>query len=429
MRPDGGHIPILCAGASITTDPLEGVTWVLDISAQKRSEAEREALLHVADRARAEAEAASRAKDQFLAMLGHELRNPLSAVRNAVIAARGNDAMRDRALAIAERQTDQLTRLIDDLLDVARITHGRITLRRERVALTPIVERAIETVGGAIADRRHRLSLALSPAPIEIDADAARIEQVIVNLLANAAKYTDPDGAITVTTAREGGQACIRIADTGIGMSPELLPRVFDLFAQADRSLDRAGGGLGIGLTLVKRIVDYHGGSVDASSGGLGHGSEFVVRLPALRPAHEQPARLAPSPPAPRPASIIVVEDNRDASESLVMLLELVGHRVQAFSDGAIALDAARTQPPDMMLVDIGLPGIDGYEVVRRARQEPSLRRVCMIALTGYGRDEDRQSALAAGFDHHLVKPVEAETLHGLVARLAAASGTSQADA
>ncbi len=422
LRPDGSRLPILCAGTSINAEPLEGVTWVIDISAQKRGEAEREALLQVADSARAEAEAASRAKDQFLAMLGHELRNPLSAVRNAVVAAQSSEVLRERALEIAGRQTDQLARLIDDLLDVARITHGRIALRRERVDLAAITTRAAEAVRAVIEERRHRLAIHVAAEAIELDADAARLEQVIVNLLTNAAKYTEAGGDIVLSASREGDDAVIRVADNGIGMAADMLPRVFDLFAQADHSLDRADGGLGIGLTLVKRIVEFHGGAVEARSRGLGRGSEFIVRLPALPPRTATTAAGPPPRVVASPVSLIVVEDNVDAAESLVMLLELFGHNVRAFHDGAAALDGACAEPPDVMLVDIGLPGMDGYEVARRARREPRLRRVSLVALTGYGRDEDRQAAIAAGFDHHLVKPIEPSALQSLMATLARAA-------
>jgi two-component system CheB/CheR fusion protein len=378
------------------------------------------ARLYAAERrARGDAEGANRAKDVFLAMLGHELRNPLSAVRNAVVTARLDPTRRDRALDIACRGADQLGRLVDDLLDVARITQGRIRLRTQRLSLATLVERAVEATRPLIEERAHMISLSLPGVEIQVDGDATRLEQLIGNLLANAAKYTDPGGRVTVTVTREGDEAVLRVRDNGIGIAPDMLPRVFDLFAQADRALDRAEGGLGIGLTVVKRLVELHGGQVEVRSDGLERGAEFVVRLPAARVAR---AGLAPTPSAdgsrPARARILIVEDNRDAAESLTMLLELLGHHVRAVHDGATALEVGAANVPDVMLVDIGLPGMDGYELARRVRGHPALEKVVLVALTGYGRDEDRRQALTAGFDHHLVKPIDPSILQDLVGGL-----------
>lgn len=373
-----------------------------------------------ADRLRARAETANRSKDEFLAMLGHELRNPLSAVRNAVATASLDESRRPRALEIARRQADQLGHLIDDLLDVARITQGQITLRKERLYLAEVLERAVESVRAVVEERGHTLRVALPGEPIRLDADAARVEQVVVNLLTNAAKYTEPGGSVDVSAEREGGNVLIRVRDTGIGIAPDVLPRMFDLFAQADRGLDRAQGGLGIGLTVARRLAELHGGGIDAWSEGLGKGAEFIVRLPVLPASPEEtPGTVGQERTVPaHHARVLMVEDNPDAAESLVMILELLGHRVRVVHDGIAALDAARAYVPDLMLIDIGLPGMDGYEVARRMRRDPALKDVVLVALTGYGRDEDKERAMSAGFDYHLAKPVDLDALGALVGQV-----------
>jgi PAS domain S-box-containing protein len=380
------------------------------------------ARLYEAERSlRAEAEASSRAKDEFLAMLGHELRNPLSAIRNAVITASLDAAGRERSLAIIRRSADQLTRLVDDLLDVARVTHGKISLRRERVRLAGVVERAVDATHALVDERAHQLELSLPSEPLDVDGDQTRLEQVLVNLISNSVKYTERGGRIEVELGRSGGEAVLRVRDDGAGISEEMLPRVFDLFAQAGRGLDRAASGLGIGLTVVRRLIELHGGRVEAHSEGVGRGAEFVVRLPALEPRPESEAAPSPlEPPPDRRARVLLVEDNPDAAESMQMLLELLGHEVHLAHDGAAALPLALRYRPDVMLVDIGLPGVDGYEVARRVRAEPELASAVLVALTGYGRPEDKQRALAAGFDLHLTKPVAPEALRGLVATLPA---------
>jgi two-component system CheB/CheR fusion protein len=257
------------------------------------------------------------------------------------------------------------------------------------------------------------------PAGVRVEADPARLEQVFVNLLSNAAKYTEAGGRIDLTSEQDGDEVAVHVRDTGIGIAPEMLPRIWDLFAQADRTLERPQGGLAIGLTLARRLVELHAGRIEAHSDGLGKGAEFVVRLVALPVATGEslPSAAAQPPPQGR-ARVLVVEDNPDTAESLTMFLEGLGHHVRAVYDGVAALDAARTSPPDVMLVDIGLPGMDGYEFARRVRRDPDLDRVILVALTGYGREEDKQRAMAAGFDYHLVKPVSADALHGLVSRL-----------
>jgi two-component system CheB/CheR fusion protein len=329
-------------------------------------------------------------------------------VRNAVITALLDPSRRDQALWIARRGVDQLARLVDDLLDVVRITQGKVSLRKERVHLTSVIERSVE--------------------PPLISGDVTRLEQVFVNLLTNAAKFTRPGGHIDVSLEQCGNEAVLRVRDDGAGIAPDVLPRVFDRFAQDERGLDRAAGGLGVGLTVVRRIVELHQGRVEAHSDGLGTGATFTVRLPVLESGGAArggvTARGAAS--SAQRARVLVVEDNPDAAEGVRMLLEILGHQVQIAFDGAAAVELAREQAPDVMLVDIGLPGVDGYEVARRVRAEPSLARVALVALTGYGLDEDRAQARAAGFDHHLTKPVEPDALTRLVASLAARE-TSQA--
>jgi PAS domain S-box-containing protein len=420
VRPDGAVRWLDARGRFFYDEdgtPVRMLGALVDVTDRKAAEAEREELLGIAERARAGAEAASRAKDEFLAMLGHELRNPLAAVLNAVMTARLDGARRERALEIARRQGDQLARLLDDLLDVARITQGRIALRREPTYLAGIVARALETTRAAVEERGHTLDVRLPADDVRVDADPARIEQVFVNLVTNAAKYTEPGGRIEVEMRRERTDAVLAVRDSGIGIAPDMLRRVFDLFAQAERGLDRAQGGLGIGLTIVKRVVELHGGRVEARSDGVGRGAEFVVRLPALPATPETAAAPASSPRESARARILVVEDNVEAAETLVMLLEVLGHEVHVAHDGPAALELARAKTPRVLLVDIGLPGMDGYEVARRAREDPRLRGAVLFALTGYGRDEDRAAALAAGFNGHLVKPVTAEAIEEVVAQ------------
>jgi PAS domain S-box-containing protein len=415
VRPDGVVRWVGARGQFFYDDedgtPVRMLGAFVDVTDRRLAEAEREDLLGIADRARAEAEAGSRAKDEFLAMLGHELRNPLAAVRNAVGTAQLDATRSEGSLEIARHQVDQLARLLDDLLDVARITQGRITLRREPTSLAGIVARALETTRPIVEERGHTLDVRL-PADVRVDADPARIAQVIVNLITNAAKYTEPGGWMELEMRRDGTDAVIAVRDSGIGIAPDMLPRVFDLFAQAERGLDRAQGGLGIGLTVVKRVVELHGGCVEARSDGVGHGAEFVVRLPALpaEPAETVAAQLSYPREVVR-SRILVVEDNLAAAETLGKLLEVLGHEVHIAHNGPAALELARTKTPRVLLVDIGLPGMNGYEVARRAREDPRLRGAVLLALTGYGRDEDREAALAAGFDGHLVKPASVDAL------------------
>jgi signal transduction histidine kinase/ActR/RegA family two-component response regulator len=383
------------------------------------SEAEREQLLIREQAARAAAEAANRAKDEFLAMLGHELRNPLGAISNAARLLEHPAADADASLharQIIGRQVDHLARMTDDLLDAGRAITGKIALQRRPVDLAAATAATLATLKPRTDG--HRVVQELESA--WVDADPTRLEQIITNLLVNAVKYTPPDGTIRVTVRREAAQAVLRVADDGIGMSAELAARAFDLFVQGDPGIDRSRGGLGIGLTLVRRLAELHGGSAEAASAGANRGSELVVRLPAIAGVAAAEPR-AESARRPRTRDILIVEDNDDARESLRKLLEFAGHRVRAERDGAAGLQSALSEEVDVVLLDIGLPKMDGYEVARRitqARRSNGGRRPLLVALTGYGLAEDRQRAFEAGFDAHLVKPMDEAELDKLLARL-----------
>jgi len=359
--------------------------------------------------------------NEFLAMLGHELRNPLASIRNAV-AVMGVKAEADPttswARQVIERQVRHLGRLVDDLLDVGRITSGKITLRREAVELGAIVSRAVEAARPLHENRHQKLEVDLEGEGAPILGDTTRLVQVVLNLLSNSAKYTPEGGHVWVQARREGHDAVLRVRDDGVGMSPELIPRVFDIFVQGDRSLDRSEGGLGIGLTMVERLVALHGGPVTAHSEGPGKGSEFVVKLPLAAPGSPPPAGGRPA--APRKARrlrVLVVDDNRDAGESMSLLLGMWGHDVTMAHDGTTALAIAEREQPQVVLLDIGLPGIDGYEVARRIRTQPGGENIALVAITGYGQAEDKQRAQEAGFALHLVKPIEPEALQRALAR------------
>ncbi len=365
-----------------------------------------------------------RRKDEFLAMLSHELRNPLSPILNAVHILRlgkSENQIQQQARTVIERQVGQLAHLVNDLLEISRISTGRIQLHLERLDLRGIVEQAVEAVKPLIARNQQELSLSLSSEPIWLHADPTRLVQVIVNLLNNAAKYTDDGGHIRLSAEREGDQIALRVRDTGMGIAPELLPRIFDLFTQADRSLDRSQGGLGIGLSLVQRLVELHQGSVEALSEGLGKGSEFIVRLPVLLSTPPQLSTTTgetdkQSAPAAR---VLVVDDNVDSADMVTLLLQGSGYEVRAAYSAQTALVMASEYRPDIIILDIGLPEMDGYEVARRLRQRAELKDVQLVAVTGYGQDSDRQQSQEAGFDYHLVKPVEPEKLQALLEKLA----------
>ena len=357
--------------------------------------------------------AANQAKDEFLAMLGHELRNPLGTLTNAVAVLErlpGDDTMR-HVVAIIGRQTGHLARLVDDLLDVARVTSGKIELQRAPVELRALASRCLDAL--AQAGRTERHTVVLEGVPVHVDGDAARLGQVLNNLVDNALKYTPASGRVTITTERIGEAAVLRVRDTGQGIRTDLLAHVFDLFVQEPQSLARSRGGLGLGLALVKRLVELHGGSVAVWSAGPGQGSEFTVRLPAVAApvAGTAGSGAGPRPAPARARRVLVVEDSPDALQSLRLLLEMAGHEVEACADGLTGLARLRAFRPDVALIDLGLPGMDGYAVAREARERPETHSIRLVAVTGYGQAEDRRRALAAGFDLHVTKPVDASML------------------
>lgn len=366
-----------------------------------------------------------RRKDEFLATLAHELRNPLAPIRNSLQILkmpRVDAATAQQTRDMMERQVHHLVRLVDDLLDVSRVMRGKIELRKEPAELATIVARAVETAKPLIEVQGHQLNLSVSPESLLLDADPIRLAQVVGNLLTNSAKYSEPNGYIWLTAQREGDQAVLKVRDTGIGIAPDMLPHVFELFVQADHACTKAQGGLGIGLTLVKNLVEMHDGSVEAHSAGLGKGCEFVVSLPLMSQKTPQPANagLAEQNQA-MPNSgqrLLVVDDNQDAATSLSMLLRLQGHEVRVAHDGPSALEAATTFRPDLIFLDLGMPGMDGYEVARRVRKMPGLEKTILAALTGWGQQEDRRRTTEAGFHHHLVKPPEPKALENLLASL-----------
>jgi signal transduction histidine kinase len=368
-----------------------------------------------------------RQKDEFLATLSHELRNPLAPIRNAVHILRlgGADGQtRARVLDTMERQVGSVVRLVDDLLELSRINEGRIELRKERVKLSAVLRGAVEAIAPLIEASGHQLIVNEPSNQVLLYADPVRLIQVVANLLNNSAKYSARGGTITLTARAEGSEAMISVRDTGIGIPPEMLTRIFDMFVQVDSGLNRARQGLGIGLTLVKRLVEMHGGSVEGRSEGLGRGSEFIVRLPAFA---DQRTGRADGPPQSSQLErrhsdlvrfrILVVDDHHDAADSLATLLRLLGHEVRVAYDGAAGLEAARAFRPDVAVLDLGMPGMDGIELGSRLRRETELRDILLIALTGYGRDDDRQRSRAAGFDAHLVKPVDVAALNTLLAQ------------
>jgi len=359
-------------------------------------------------------------RNEFLAMLSHELRNPLAPIRNALSVMRMsgvNESALSWARTVLDRQVEHLSRLVDDLLDVSRIAIGKITLQREPLEIAQVVNSAVESSQPLIDSREHILEVLLPDEPLRIEGDLTRLSQVLLNLLNNAAKFTPKGGHLRLTAEREGEMAAIRVHDTGIGISPDLLPNVFDLFTQGDRSLDRTEGGLGIGLTMVQRLVKLHGGSVEVRSEGSGLGSEFVVRLPLLAvPASAPRPQRAGGRTATSSRRVLVVDDNRDATETLELLLQLWGHEVQSALNGTEALSRAMEFRPEVILLDIGLPGMSGYEVARQLRNLPDFRDVFIVAVTGYGQDSDRIHSQEAGFGHHLVKPVQPEVLQELIA-------------
>ncbi|HSW22573.1 MAG TPA: hybrid sensor histidine kinase/response regulator, partial [Burkholderiaceae bacterium] len=372
-------------------------------------------------RTEAELELASKRKDEFLAMLSHELRNPLAPIGNAVEIIRrlgGHDPKLMWANDITDRQLRQLTRLVDELLDVARIGQGKITLQTAPLELSSLLTQCVETQRPALIGRGQTLTLAAPPTPVWVQGDSTRLQQVVNNLLSNANKYTPEGGSVHVAMHVEQGQVVVSVRDNGIGIEADLLPRVFDVFEQGTRALDRDQGGLGVGLTLVQRLVRLHQGHVEASSAGPGKGAEFRVYLPCLRPADVQRPAVASSP-APGvvrlPRRILIVEDNLDVAQTAAIMLTLAGHTVRCAHDATQAQAQAQEFAPEVVLLDVGLPHVDGYQVAQRLRQLPQTRHALVVGLTGYGTAADRQRGHEAGFDHHLLKPADPTALCALI--------------
>ncbi|HVY46895.1 MAG TPA: hybrid sensor histidine kinase/response regulator [Minicystis sp.] len=418
---DGG---VAIAGASRAGFPTEidhalmrvgGNQAALTLSAARQI-LELEESARVRERLLREVAEAARRKDEFLAILGHELRNPLAAIVAARRVRAGSPDDR-RVPAIIDRQVATLTRLVDDLLDVSRISTGKIVLKRGVVDLNEVAERVRVACEHAAAERRHRLTLAVVPEPAWVDGDTVRLEQVITNLAHNAIKYTPPGGDIEIRVRREAEHVLVDVEDDGCGIPPEMIDRVFEPFVQVDSSIDRAQGGLGVGLALVKGLVVLHGGSVEARSEGIGRGCIMTVRLPLANRAAASPADTAALSRVPaRPRRVLVVDDNVDVADMLKALLELDGHEVAVANDGHAGLDLAARLLPEIAFIDIGLPGIDGFEVARRIRSEQGLDGAYLVALSGYALDEDRRRALASGFNCHLAKPIREEDLARVLA-------------
>jgi two-component system CheB/CheR fusion protein len=402
-------------GPGGTTTHLIGI--VHDVTQRKQSE----------ERLRASEEKlkeAGRRKDEFLAMLGHELRNPLAAIQLSVAMLRGGQGLtpeQERAGEMIRRQTEQLVRLVDDLLEISRIATGKLTLKKARTDVTSLVNHAVETCRPLLEAKQLDVHVVLPAEKVEVEADPARLTQALVNLVTNAAKYTPAGGRICIRAAREAGEVVLSVEDTGIGIAPDMLEEIFEAFVQTAQSLDRAQGGLGLGLALVRKIVDMHGGTVTAFSEGPGKGSEFVVRVPIG--AGEAATKTTAAPALERSTRrrrVLVVDDNLDVAEGLAVLLQRRGHEVQLAHDGPAALRMVGEFHPNVVMLDIGLPILDGYEVARRLRRLPGGAALTLIALSGYGQEKDRQQSKAAGFDIHLVKPDD-------LARIEEAVSTSSA--
>jgi len=371
-----------------------------------------------------------RRKDEFLATLAHELRNPLAPICNAVEliqAAPENPPAMQAACSVLQRQLAHLVRLIDDLLEISRITRGKLQLRKERVSLETAVISAVESTRPLIDAACHELTISLPSEPLFLDADSTRLAQIFTNLLNNAAKYAEKSGHIWLTAQRDFDNVSVSVRDTGIGIAPEHLSHIFEMFSQVVPAIDRSQGGLGIGLALVRGLVELHGGTIEAHSDGPGQGSEFIVRLPLAKSPFAEPWPNQSKEKAERPSSfsrsrILVVDDNRDTTATLALILERSGHYVHVAHDGLEAVQAAAAFRPDVVLLDIGLPKMNGFEVAKRIRQQRGKGDVALVAVTGWGQQEDRRRAMEAGFDHHLTKPVEMATLMELLAALTTAS-------
>ena len=420
---DGAERPVDRSGAPIHDDRGRFVGVVLTL----RDVAERHAMETELRIRSSRLEEAHRRKDEFLAMLAHELRNPLAPLSNAIALLRRPGLPAERVgqlVSMMDRQTLHLVRLVDDLLDAARLTNGKIGLKKERVSLTAVLAQALDTVRSEALRKEQSLKAEWTPADVQVEADEIRLVQVFANLLSNAVKFTPPGGIVKVTVLVLPGKARVDVIDTGLGLSSELSPRVFDLFVQAHTSIDRSQGGLGIGLTVVRELVELHGGSVEVASAGLGHGATFSVTLPLAGESRETASNEASFVDrlerTPVRLSILVVDDNVDAAESLSLLLGTLGHAVRAVHDPREALDMFQQGPRDVVVLDLGLPGMDGYELARRIRALPGPRRPLLLAVTGYGDDCARERSRAAGFDAHLTKPVHFQELAGWLEKWAA---------
>ena len=407
------------------TRELQAVNATLQRANAELERANRSLHREVSERTRAEQalQEADRNKNEFLAMLAHELRNPLAPILNALqlLRMKPSASQSQWAQEVIQRQLAALTRLVDDLLDVSRITRGKITLTRQPLTVATLITRAVETVEPLITERKHQLMLRIPPEVLRVDGDPTRLTQALGNVLGNAAKYTERGGRIDLICARRGTEVEIRVRDNGIGIPAELLPRIFDLFTQLDRRSDDSFGGLGIGLALVRRLVEMHGGSITASSNGEGAGSEFVMRLPLLAEGAlcvEDQTEAQPCETSSVPRRILLADDNADALESLATVLRLHGHEVFSAPNGAIALETAARHLPEVALLDIGMPLIDGYEVARRIRAQEWGKGVTLVAVTGWGQESDRVRSQEAGFDTHLVKPLDLDKLTALLAQL-----------
>lgn len=421
MIADGRELAILAQVVETTTlqERTIAMNEALVLGAVRQHE-----LIEAAEVATGRLRDVDRHRVEFLAMLGHELRNPLAPIRYTldVIQHAGSDAkLIGRALRVMERQVRYMGRLIDDLLDMGRISHGKLNLRLEEVELATVVHDAVETATALAEASHHELSVTLPPEPVQLRADPARLAQVFGNLLNNACKFTPPGGRISLVATREGSDAVVTVTDSGQGIAPNLLPDIFEMFTQADQSLERAQGGLGVGLTLVRQLVTMHGGSVQASSAGLNQGSTFTVRLPTYR------RTSAPAPPIDDAKlvagrRILVVDDNRDAAHMLCLVLQLAGNDTQVAFDGAEAIAAAERYRPDVILMDIGMPNVNGYDAARQIRLQPWGKDIVLVALTGRGQEDDRKRSAEAGFNGHLLKPVERRVLARLLAEIPAKS-------
>jgi signal transduction histidine kinase len=404
-RADGSRWTVLAHANPFLDDRgrvYGAVNVLVDITERKRAEE----ALHKADRN----------KNEFLATLAHELRNPLAPLRNGLQIMRmsGNDpAMAEQAHAMMERQLGHMVRLIDDLLDVSRINKGKVALRKERIDLASVVQDAVETSRSLIESAGHRLTVTLPPKPVTVNADRTRLAQVFANLLNNSAKYTAPGGSIALGVERQGTDIVVSVKDDGIGIPRDMLPKIFDTFMQVDHSLERSQGGLGIGLSLVRALVGMHNGTVEARSEGHGKGSEFIVRL-SDAVATEDHSKPRDGPDFRATSSsyrILVVDDNRDSALSLAMMLKIIGHDTRTAHDGEAAVELAQSFRPDVMLLDIGLPKMNGYDACRAIRSQPWGKSIVLIALTGWGQDEDKLHSKEAGFNFHMIKPVDPEAL------------------